>query len=334
MPPKRPRLSEDSQTEDGGEQQGNPTTASTGPRPHEEVWFSDGSIVLATDVHLYRVHKGMLAKYSRVLSDMFEFPTGNGNTDCWEGVPIVRMVGDSDKEISLLLKALYGMNLRDALREMALSEVTSLLSISSKYDFQDVRSDVVHHLQSLLPSTLEKYQASRIHEGVLVPRQLFDLLLAAVRCDVPLIIPALSYLCARIPLPRTVSLLHELPNECMERFLLGRDWLCGVSQIILKRSLRVTKTRRCGSSRCLEGFRALVEEKFPNNGPRFIFIFDVPERGILEGIRLEDREICGECAEKYTKMLKSSKNRVWNSLSKAFSLKTWKELGRSEPMGD
>ncbi|KLO05409.1 hypothetical protein SCHPADRAFT_839455, partial [Schizopora paradoxa] len=160
MPPKRPRLSEGSQADDEGEQLGNSTTASTGPRPHEEVWFSDGSIVLATDLHLYRVHKGMLAKYSKVLSDMFEFPTGDedANTERWEDVPIVHMVGDSDEEVRLLLKALYGMNLQAALHKLTLSEVASLLSISSKYDFQDVRTDVIQHLEFLFPNTQEKYK--------------------------------------------------------------------------------------------------------------------------------------------------------------------------------
>ncbi|KLO05411.1 hypothetical protein SCHPADRAFT_911060 [Schizopora paradoxa] len=169
------------------------------------------------------------------------------------------MVGDKDKEVSLLVKALYGMNLRDALRKMALSDVTSLLSISSKYDFQDVRSDVVQYLESLFPKSLEKYKASKIHEQALEPNQLFGLLVVALRCEVLLIVPALCYICAKIPLPRTVSLLRELPTNQMEQFLLGRDWLCGVSQIILKRSIRATKTgggalKICGYSGCLGAF--------------------------------------------------------------------------------
>ena len=109
MPPKRRRRTstrESSAPKEGKRQKGEDTTA-TGPKPHEKLWFSDGTIVLATDVHLYRVHKGMLAKYSTVLSDMFEMPTGESNTDCWEDVPIVRMVGDKDEEISNLLEALF-----------------------------------------------------------------------------------------------------------------------------------------------------------------------------------------------------------------------------------
>lgn len=100
-PPKRRRSSESLQLK-GEEAQKNPTD---GIRPHVELWFTDGSIVLATDVHLYRVHKGMLARYSGVLNDIFEMPTEK--TELWEDVPIVEMVGDTDHQVCLLLHALY-----------------------------------------------------------------------------------------------------------------------------------------------------------------------------------------------------------------------------------
>lgn len=109
MPPKRRRLSESSQADDGGDQQEAPKTDS---RPHDDFWFNDGSIVLATDVHLYRVHKSVLSRYSKVFKEMFEIPTGDSdaaNTERWEDVPIVRMAGDTDEGVCLLLKALYGM---------------------------------------------------------------------------------------------------------------------------------------------------------------------------------------------------------------------------------
>lgn len=50
----------------------------------------------------------MLAKHSKVLKDLFEIPTGGGEADRWEDVPLVRMAGDSDEEVCVLLRALYG----------------------------------------------------------------------------------------------------------------------------------------------------------------------------------------------------------------------------------
>lgn len=89
------------------------------PKPHETLWFEDGSIVLATDVHLYSVHRGVLAKNSTVFKDMLELPNvgiirnaeeeGTVLGDSWEGKPLVRMVGDSDEDVYHLLMALYDM---------------------------------------------------------------------------------------------------------------------------------------------------------------------------------------------------------------------------------
>lgn len=82
-------------------------------RPHEALWFDDASIVLATDIHVYRVHKSMLSKYSSVFKDMLEIPfegvdeDGATGVDRWDGLPLVRMAGDSDENVSHLLMALY-----------------------------------------------------------------------------------------------------------------------------------------------------------------------------------------------------------------------------------
>ncbi len=87
------------------------------PKPHMGLWFEDGSIVLATDVHLYRLHKSVLANYSTVFKDMLELSNGEGamdtestdtlNRDSWEGMPLVKMAGDSDENVYHLLMTLY-----------------------------------------------------------------------------------------------------------------------------------------------------------------------------------------------------------------------------------
>ena len=84
---------------------------------HESLWFEDGNVVLATDVHVYCVHRGVLARNSTVFKDMLELPNV-GNTsnleaggvesgDSWEGKPLVRMVGDSDEDVYHILMAIY-----------------------------------------------------------------------------------------------------------------------------------------------------------------------------------------------------------------------------------
>ena len=85
------------------------------PTPHDELWFEDGSIVLQTDLHLYRVHNSMLAKYSSVFKDMFEMPNGGDggrvsggvDEDTYDGLPLVRMAGDSDDDVFHFLMTIY-----------------------------------------------------------------------------------------------------------------------------------------------------------------------------------------------------------------------------------
>ncbi len=120
MPPKRRRVSE------GPEEQTQQAATTPNPTPQDEVWYADGNIVLATERHLYRVHKSILAKYSTVFADMFKFEMegfggeeGNGQqvqvnggamdalNDRWEGVPIVQMHGDSDEDVKVILKSVY-----------------------------------------------------------------------------------------------------------------------------------------------------------------------------------------------------------------------------------
>ncbi len=109
---KRRRLSGDSEfdIEESGETRGASARKEipiADLQRHEGHWYEDGSVVLATDVHLFRVHKSMLAKHSTVFSDMFQMPVVEGVNEFWEGVPVSRMVGDTDEEVDIVLRALY-----------------------------------------------------------------------------------------------------------------------------------------------------------------------------------------------------------------------------------
>lgn len=89
---------------------------------HDVLWYEDGSIILATDVHLYCVHKSFLASSSTVFKDMLAMPSADSegiavgssqemhmgkDEDIYEGKPVVRMFGDSDENVYHLLMALY-----------------------------------------------------------------------------------------------------------------------------------------------------------------------------------------------------------------------------------
>lgn len=43
-------------------------------RPHEELWFEDGNVILIAEATSFRVHKSILARHSEFFHDMFRLP--------------------------------------------------------------------------------------------------------------------------------------------------------------------------------------------------------------------------------------------------------------------
>lgn len=94
------------------------TDAEKTPKPHDILWFSDGSVVLATDLYLFKVHKGVLSLHSSVFKDMFELSTimdgevaggidtGEGHEMC-SGLPLVTLAGDKGDDAVHLLRRVY-----------------------------------------------------------------------------------------------------------------------------------------------------------------------------------------------------------------------------------
>ena len=73
---------------------------------HDEFWLYDGSIVLAVESTLFRVHQTILASHSEVFADLFTIPQPEGE-DMIDGCHIVRLFGDSEQDFADLLRAMY-----------------------------------------------------------------------------------------------------------------------------------------------------------------------------------------------------------------------------------
>ncbi len=91
-----------------------PINARSRPIPHETLWYEDGNIVLVTNAHLYRVHKGILVQQSSVFNAMLRMPLpdegdSKSPTDAWKSnvLPMVNMEGDKDEDVYNLLMAVY-----------------------------------------------------------------------------------------------------------------------------------------------------------------------------------------------------------------------------------
>ena len=79
---------------------------------HPTLYFNDGDIVLSTETAdkktlLFRVDKIFLARHSKLFADMFALPSVPGVHEEYDGVPLVRLIGDESKGLEDLLGFIY-----------------------------------------------------------------------------------------------------------------------------------------------------------------------------------------------------------------------------------
>ena len=81
-------------------------------RRHEALYFDEGDVVLSVSQTqsisiLYRLDTAVLSRHSPVFAGMFSLPSTSGVNEEYEGVPLVRLSGDSPSGIEGLFKFMY-----------------------------------------------------------------------------------------------------------------------------------------------------------------------------------------------------------------------------------
>ncbi|KLO16680.1 hypothetical protein SCHPADRAFT_937709 [Schizopora paradoxa] len=211
------------------------------PKPHELLWFSDGSVVLSTDLYLFKVHKSLLALHSSAFKDMIQLLNVDGSDageiciagaqDVYEGLPLVTLVGDKGEDVVHLLRTVYELNYHDRhSNDTSLQTVVALLLQSTKYDFKAIRDNVIMQLSRNYPMNLSDYMVlveERLPQyGMKHRRQChITLLAAAFKSNADVLLPTLYFDSADL---LTENLLDEsglLPPECFRTLMIGRDLL-------------------------------------------------------------------------------------------------------------
>jgi hypothetical protein len=75
------------------------------PSRIEELWFKDGTLVLAAEGSLFRVYGGLLAKRSPVFHDMLQIPQPE-DAELFDGCPVVHLP-DNKCDLRCFLNALF-----------------------------------------------------------------------------------------------------------------------------------------------------------------------------------------------------------------------------------
>ncbi|TDL15567.1 hypothetical protein BD410DRAFT_756245 [Rickenella mellea] len=128
-------------------------------KKHPKLWFDDGNIILATKLSLFRVHRSLLSAYSPVFADMLSLPQPEVAENTIDGLPDVHVVvfSDDDNEFTHFLRFCYNPRYHQGGMPTTFDIISGLLRMSTKYQVDELRDEVISHLALAYPSTFTKY---------------------------------------------------------------------------------------------------------------------------------------------------------------------------------
>ncbi|TDL16683.1 hypothetical protein BD410DRAFT_776893 [Rickenella mellea] len=129
-------------------------------KQHPTLWLDDGNTVLATKVSRFRVHRTRLAMDSPVFAHMLSKPRSHtdstGIENAFEGLPVFE-IPDSDVDFTHLLCFIYDHRYYQIDTITTFEKISGLLRMSTRYQMDDLRNEIISHLGLAYPSTVEKY---------------------------------------------------------------------------------------------------------------------------------------------------------------------------------
>ncbi|TDL15565.1 hypothetical protein BD410DRAFT_693151, partial [Rickenella mellea] len=125
---------------------------------HPKLWFKDGNIILTTNASMFRVHQGVLSMHSSVFDDLFSLPQQDSDKVnlTFDGLSVVE-ISDADADFTHLLRFFYDRRYYQGGTPTTFEIISGLLRMSTKYQLDELRAEIISHLALAYPSTLEKY---------------------------------------------------------------------------------------------------------------------------------------------------------------------------------
>ncbi|TDL15566.1 hypothetical protein BD410DRAFT_756246 [Rickenella mellea] len=124
-------------------------------RRHRGLWFDDGNIVLVSNASIYRVHRGFLSMNSPVFAEMLSMPQPDTNGKL-DGIPVVE-ISDSDADFTHLLHFFYNHRYYQGGSSTSFEKLSGLLRMSTKYQVDELRNEIISQLFFGYPSNFEDY---------------------------------------------------------------------------------------------------------------------------------------------------------------------------------
>ncbi|OSC98445.1 hypothetical protein PYCCODRAFT_1001730 [Trametes coccinea BRFM310] len=127
------------------------------PVPHPDYYLEDGNLVILVENTLFKLFRSTLVRHSVVFKDLFSLPTGQsgasieGNDDDnplhFSGISAI----DFERLLWVLYPPSYGSH-----KAKTIDEWRSILSLATRWEFNDVRELAIRELQVLDMSPIDR----------------------------------------------------------------------------------------------------------------------------------------------------------------------------------
>ncbi|KAJ3724427.1 hypothetical protein EV361DRAFT_929274 [Lentinula raphanica] len=205
---------------------------------HVNLSFKDGNIALLAGKHYFIVHQGLLCRHSPVLRTALEAIENTSNLISLEGRPVLE-VQDSSEDISYFLIALYDGIPNLSFNAETYGIISALLRLTTKYQVQRLRNDLIQGLAITWPSNLATWDAREAamfnYNGTYDPRKYTPhpmlVINLARSVNAPELLPSAFYDLSRSPISHTAAGYtapggtdyHHLSDEDLFNLLRGRE---------------------------------------------------------------------------------------------------------------
>ncbi|KAL1702836.1 hypothetical protein EV121DRAFT_292894 [Schizophyllum commune] len=117
----------------------------------QDLWFSDGSIVIRVGERVCRVHQSILAVNSPVLAGMFSIPQPE-NAEMFDGLPMMSFPDPPEEVLHWLKSMLLPGYFEVYPSRIHQDRLLATLRLSHKYGVQRLRQRALYHLSIAFPS--------------------------------------------------------------------------------------------------------------------------------------------------------------------------------------
>ncbi|KLO08408.1 hypothetical protein SCHPADRAFT_908662 [Schizopora paradoxa] len=304
------------------------------PVPHDLLWFPGGDVVLSTDTLLFKVHKDVLSLQSSFFKDTFDFfavrdaqmaNDGSGSAEeTYEGIPVMRMVGDEGTDVVHLLRTVYERQYyrRDD-PKTPLATMVALFNLNTKYDFKHIRTDVIFQISKEYPTQLDAYDDwcdcgypifGEMREYMYAH---FTLLKMLFKANVPGLLPVIYYASSCSPYSDIFTMTATLDAECLSTLIKGKEKLILAANSVIG---DLPDLVRDVVIKCNEDCQYEVRIT------KLSYVLDYADLRQMRGDFVMQQcvnGVCGKCSKKIEAEYDKRRADVWEKIPSLFGYESW-----------